>query len=207
MASRRQAAHGAFWGLVERASTQGISFVVVLVLARLLGPENYGLVTLAATIALLGQTMLGETFSQALIQAKTLEPAHVSSLFWMLLGAGLAASLGLALAAGWLAGLFGATDLAPILRALSPLLLLTSLQAVPTALYKRELDFRAIALASTSGTLLGGVVGVGFALRGFGAWSLVANLLAQNAVVTVMIWRRSKFRPAWRYSHPHLRAL
>src|SRR5215468_4164401 len=90
MASRRQAALGTIWGVVERAATQGISFVVVVVLARFLGPQTFGLVTLAATIALFGQTLIGETFSQALIQAKVLDGDHIAAIFWLLLTAGLA---------------------------------------------------------------------------------------------------------------------
>jgi O-antigen/teichoic acid export membrane protein len=207
MASKKQAAKGAFWATVERAATQGISLVVVLILARLLGPENYGMVTLAATIALLGQTLLGETFSQAIIQTKTLEEEHVSSLFWVLFGTGLFAGGALFVAAGGLANLFALPALAPILRALTPLLVLTSLQAIPAALFKRDLDFRALAAASMGGTLLGGAAGVGLAFAGFGLWSLVANLLVQNTLVTAAIWRQSRFRPGFLYSHRHLKEL
>lgn len=207
MASKKQAARGTFWATVERAATQGISLVVVLILARLLGPQNYGVVTLAATVALLGQMLIGETFSQALIQTKRLEPEHGASLFWVLFGAGVVASGIVLITAGDLADLFALPELAPILRALSPLLLLTSLQAVPTALFKRDLNFRALAAASTSGTLLGGAVGVGLAFAGFGAWSLVANLLVQNIAVTAAIWRQSGFRPRLLYSHRHLKDL
>src|SRR5690349_6139886 len=92
MATSKQAARGVFWNTIERVATQGISFIVVLLLARLLGPHSYGLVTLAATVALIGQMLLGETFSQALIQEKNLEPAHISSLFWLLAGLGLLAA-------------------------------------------------------------------------------------------------------------------
>lgn len=207
MASRRQAALGTLWGVIERASTQGISFVVVVVLARYLGPQTFGLVTLAATIALFGQTLIGETFSQALIQAKLLEPEHAAAIFWLLLAA---STLGTALLAGFahqIAAVFSQPGLAPILMALSPLLVLTALQAVPSALFKREMDFRALAVASTSGTLAGGVAGIAMAIGGYGPWSLVANLLVQNIVVTIAIWRRSQFRVARGYSHRHLKEL
>jgi len=207
MATSKQAAHGVFWNTVERIATQGISFVVMLLLARLLGPHSYGLVTLAATVALIGQMLLGESFSQALIQEKNIEPLHISSLFWLLAGLGLLATAGQFAAAPQIARLFGQPDLVPILRTLSPLLLLAALQAVPAALFKRELNFRALATASTTGTLLGGIAGVSLAFAGFGVWSLVANLLVQNSVVSATIWRKSRFSPAFTFSRPHLRAL
>ena len=205
--SQREAATGTFWAMIERAATQGISFIVVLILARLLGPENYGLVTLAATIGLLGQMLLSETFSQALIQQNELQPAHVSSLFWMLLGAGFFAVCIQLFAAGPLSVFFGEPDLAPLLRALSPILLFCALQAVPIALFRRDLDFRSLAAASATGTLMAGAAGVALAYAGFGVWSLVANLLVQSAVVTATIWRRSSFRPGLVFSLPHLREL
>ena len=207
MISRRHAAHGVFWSVVERAATQGISFLVVLVLARLLGPAVYGLVTLAATIALLGQMLLGETFSQVLIQQKELEPAHVSSLFWALLVAGLVAASAQFLLSDELASFFGSPALAPLLRALSPLLVFSALQAVPAALFKRELNFRGLAAASALGTIAGGITGVTLAVLGFGPWSLVANLLTQNALMAASIWRRSGFRPAPVFSVIHFREL
>jgi O-antigen/teichoic acid export membrane protein len=207
MVTKKQTAQGLFWSTVERAATQGISFVVVFLLARLLGPHNYGLVTLAATIALFAQMLLGETFSQALIQEKTLEDEHVSSLFWLLTAFGLLAAAVQFVAADALAAFFGEADVAPILRALCLLPLLTALQAVPSALFRRELKFRVVAAASTSGTLLGGVVGVSLAFAGFGVWSLVANLLTQNVIVTLTMWHKSEFRPKLAFSQPHMRAL
>ena len=193
--------------MAERAATQGVTFAVLLLLARLLGPATYGLVTLAATIALFGQMLLGETFSQALIQEKAIEPAHSSSVFWLLAGLGFLAAAAQFGAADWLAGIFDQRDVAPILKALSPLLLLSGLQAVPTALLRRELNFRAIFTASTSGTVLGGAVAVAMAFAGFGVWSLVANLLIQNTILAATIWRKSGFRPQLSFSKPHLAAL
>ena len=207
MTTSRKAAHGMMWSTIERATTQGISFIVVLLLARLLGPHSYGLVAWAATIALLGQMLLGETFSQALIQERNLVSEHVSSLFWLLFAAGICATAVLFGFADSLSALFAEKSLAPILRALSPLLFLTALQAVPNALFRRQLDFKSIATASTLGTMTGGILGVVLAFSGFGIWSLVANLLAQNLIVTVTVWRKSSFRPQFAFSFPHLRQL
>src|SRR5262245_4688566 len=148
MSDRVRAARGVFWGAVERAATQGISFVVVLVLARLLGPESYGLAALAATVILLGQMLLGETFSEALVQAETLEPAHLSSLFWLLIAVGVAVGGVFFLGADVLAQALGQPDVAPLLRVLAVLPPVAAAQAVPMAMFRRELDFRAIAGSS-----------------------------------------------------------
>ena len=195
------------WSTIERATTQGTSFIVILLLARLLGPHSYGLVAWAATIALLGQMLLGETFSQALIQERNLAPEHTSSLFWLLFAAGIGATAALFGFAYGISALFAEKSLAPILRALSPLLFLTALQAVPNALFRRDLNFKSIATASTFGTMTGGILGVALAFSGFGIWSLVANLLAQNLIVTVTVWRKTSFRPQLNFSFPHLRQL
>lgn len=193
--------------MAERVATQGMTFAVLLILARILGPQNYGLVALAATIALFGQMLLGETFSQALIQEKNIEQAHSASLFWLLAFLGLLAAALQFLAAGWLADFFAQPAVMPILQALSPLLLLSALQAVPVALLRRELNFRAVFAASTTGTLIGGASAVAMALTGFGVWSLVANLLVQSVIVTGSIWLRSTFRPSREFSLSHLSAL
>ena len=199
--------HGLFWSVAERAATQGITLAVLLLLARLLGPHNYGLVTLAATIALFGQMLLGETFSQALIQEKTVERVHSSSVFWLLTVVGFLAALAQFCAAPAIAQAFGQPAVTPILRALSPLLLLSALQAVPTALLRRELNFRAVFSASAAGTFIGGAAAVAMALVGFGIWSLIANLLIQNAILAGTIWRKSGFKPTLEFSQPHLGAL
>src|ERR1700750_869937 len=121
MITRRQTALGLFWSTVERAATQGISFIVVFLLARLLGPHDYGLVALAATIALFGQMLLGETFSQALIQQRALESTHSSSLFWVLAVAGFSVAAVQFVAAPAISEAFGQPGLTPVLRALSVL--------------------------------------------------------------------------------------
>jgi PST family polysaccharide transporter len=207
MALQQRASIGFLWGTAERIAVRGGSFVVAMILARILGPANYGLVILASTIALLGQTLLSETFSEALIQATDIEPQHASSVFWLLTGAGLLATVALLAGADLLAIPFGEPDLAPLLRALSPLLLLAGLQAVPMALFKRDIDFRSLAATATGGTVVGGIVGIGLAFAGAGPWSLIASMLAQAVVATAALWHRSRFRPEWSFSHTHLAEL
>ncbi len=207
MTSQKQATVSTFWGTVERAATQGVSFIVIMVLARLLNKSDFGIVNNAATLTLLGQTLLGESFSEALVQRANLERAHLVSLFWVLLGAGIVACTATFFAAPGLARVFAEPELTAVLRGLSPILLFTALQAVPTAVFRRNFNFRAIAAASTSGTVLGGISGIGMAFAHYGAWSLVGSLLIQNAVITVGIWRQSSFRPEFAFSRRHLAEL
>lgn len=204
MSEQARAARGVFWGALERGATQGISFLVVLVLARLLGPEIYGLAALAATLVLFGQMLLGETFSEAVVQAETLEPAHLSSLFWMLFAAGIVVAAAFFVGADALANLLGQPAAAPLLRALALLPLVSAAQAVPMALFRRALDFRALAASSTTGAVVGAVAGIACAFAGFGVWAFVVNLLAQSVATASLIWVRSSFRPRQLFSRAHL---
>src|SRR5262249_19291945 len=112
MALRRQATLGVFWGLAERVAVQGGSFVVILVLARILGPADFGLVTLAAAIVLFGQTLIGETFSDALIQIHTVDAFHRATVFTLLFSVALLFALVLFAGADVLAGWFALPQLA-----------------------------------------------------------------------------------------------
>jgi PST family polysaccharide transporter len=103
--------------------------------------------------------------------------------------------------------MFDQPGLAPVLRGVSPLPLLTAIQAVPSSLFKRDLDFRALAMASAGGTVLGGAAGVGLALAGFGPWSLVTNLLIQNAAIAGVVWWKSGLRIKLLYSARHMAEL
>ncbi len=195
-------ARGAFWRVVEIASGEGLTFLFTLVLARLLSPEEFGVVAIATTTVLVVQVGLRHGLVEAVIQRPRLSGVEIDTALWANLGLGLLLGGLTALLAGGLARLADKPLLAPILVTLSLLCVLQSLTFLLAGLLRRRLDYRALALRALLAILLSHAVGIALALEGLGAWALVAVQLV-NAVVSLATvgfaagWRpRARFDPA-----------
>ena len=191
-----RAASGALWVSVQNWGNQLVRFAVFLILARLLGPEAFGILTLAAIVTVLGERLIAEGgWSEALIRKRQLHPADLDSVFWFLVGASLAfVGCAVALAAS-AADWFDQPEIALILPWLAWVMPLYAFNVVPRALLQRRFDFRNLAMASLVGTVGGGLTAVALALTGWGIWSLVFYQLVQTSIRTVLIWRVSPWRP------------
>jgi O-antigen/teichoic acid export membrane protein len=198
MAMKARAARGVLWSLLEYGGGEAISFLVFLVLARLVTPADFGLVALAGVYVAFVQTFLVQGFADAVIQRAELNEDHCTTAFWANLAvAALFLLLGIALARP-VAWLFGQPELAGIICWLSPVVLSTALNSIPQALFKRRLRFASFALRALVGIAAGGIVGVAMALNGWGVWSLVGQQLANGMVSVAVIWGTSEWRPGWR---------
>ncbi len=196
----RRVAEGALWATVEVWGVELLQLLVFTVLARLVGPEAYGLVALAMVFVLVPQKLLVQGgWIEALVQRRELAREEVDSVFWLLAGLGLASALLLAAAAPWAAALLDLPELAPLLRVLAICPFLTSLMVVPAGLLQRRLALAPLALRSILGVGLGGVVAVALALAGAGPWALVANEIAWPLAGVVILGLAAGHRPrlAW----------
>ncbi|PAP75959.1 lipopolysaccharide biosynthesis protein [Rubrivirga marina] len=207
MSLRQQAVSGVLWSALEKWGGKLFSLLVFLLLARLLSPEDFGLVALAGVFVTFAQVVVAQGLAEAIIQRDELERGHLETAFWINVATGLAATaLTLLLAKPIAAGL-GTPALEPILRALSPLFLLNSLNAVQTALMRRDLAFRSLAARTIGANIAGGVVGIGMAVAGYGVWSLVGQQLAAKAAEVALLWSMSQWRPGLGPSGRHARDL
>src|SRR5262249_47040734 len=136
-------------------------------------------------------------------QIHTVDAAHRATVFTVLFSAALSFVFVLFAGADVLAAWFSQPQLAPVVRALTPLFLITAIQAVPQAEFRRALNFHSLGIASSGGTLVGGITGIAMALSGFGVWSLVANVMVQNltSCATLLILSRSLPALGFRESH------
>jgi O-antigen/teichoic acid export membrane protein len=200
-----RAAKGALWASVESWSTQLVQFLVVLVLARLVGPEDYGLMAIAMVVVQLSQLLIASAgWSEALIQRRRLDPALCDTVFWMLVASGAALGV-LACLAALAVGVFMAEPrLAQAISALAAIPVLTGLAAVPAALLQRELRFFPLTLRSNLAILLSGTVGIAMAAVGFGIWSLVAYEILLRAIDVAALWTAHRWRPGLNFSRQHL---
>ncbi len=195
MSLKAKALRGVLWNLVEVLGTQGTAFLVFVLLARLLEPAAFGLVALAGTVIMVLTIFVEAGFSTAIVRAEEVTDQKLNTAFWIGVGVALLLVLGLSASAGWVARLYGAPELTPVLRALAWIMLFSSLSAVHTALLVRQLNFRSKALRRLVAVFAGGVAGVVLALLDYGVWALVGKQAVEGLVDCIVVWRTSPWRP------------
>jgi PST family polysaccharide transporter len=204
---RTAVAAGVGWTAAQKWLVRIAGVLTFVVLSRLLSPADIGLVALA--LAFLGVLGVVADLGAAtfLVQTQSWDEETRSTTFWTTLGLSLVASAAVVALAGPLAGLLGESGLAPVIRALAPVLLLNAASGVPSAILQRELRFRELALREMVSAVVACVVGVGLAVAGAGVWALVAQSLAQAFVASVLVWRMSTWRPTRQVSRSALTEL
>jgi O-antigen/teichoic acid export membrane protein len=198
---------GSLWCVLDGWASELANLSVFLVLVRLLGPEEFGLVALATVFTTIATDLFGYSVTQVLVQRPRLHAGLCDTVFVLVvLLAGGATLLFVALAPA-IAALFEAAELSSLLRWLSLGVMLHAISAVPLALLTRELRFDAIAKRSLAMIGGGGTVGIGLAVAGYGPWALVGQALTQAGISAVMLYGATAWRPGRRGSWAHLREI
>lgn len=195
MSVARQFSRGVAWMAIGNWIEQAVNFAVFVTLARLLGARDYGLLAMASVFIVLSEQLVRESLSEYLIASERAEAADLNATFWLLAGLGLLLGLALALIAPFAARAYGEPEVRGVILALAPSVLIVALNAVPVAILRRRLDFRILSLRAIAGVIVGGVVGIGMALNGFGVWSFVGQWLALISTNAVMAWTAVDWRP------------
>jgi PST family polysaccharide transporter len=198
---------GIIWSAVNTWTNNVLTLAVVTLLARLVSPNEFGVVALAGIYIAFGQVFISDTVSEALVQRHLLDRDHLDAAFWMMAALGVLATIAGVSVAPILGMVFSEQAVVPILQVISLRLMLDSLLTVPNALLLRELDFRSFATRSLFANLAGGAVGVGLALAGGGAWALVCQQLVNAAVTLAVVGLKAGWLPRPRFSLAHARDL
>jgi O-antigen/teichoic acid export membrane protein len=207
MSLKQEAIRGVTWSAAQKWGVRLISFFVMLILARLLLPESFGLVAYASVFISFAGIFLDQGFSDAIVQFPNLEREHLDTAFWMSVLTGTVLTIATIAASGLIANAFHEPQLVPVLKWLSLSFILSALNSVQASLLRRNLDFKSLSLRSLISTLTSGVVAVTMAFLGFGVWSLVAKLLVDAAVSVIALWQVSNWRPSLRISGKHWKEL
>ncbi len=207
MSSRQNTLYNFLWRFAERCGAQGVSFVVSLVLARLLAPEVYGTVALVTVFTSILNVFVDSGFGNALIQKKDADDLDFSTVFYFNIAVcGLLYILMFA-AAPWIAGFYQDLSLIPVIRALSLTLVISGVKNVQQAYVSRTMQFKRFFFATLGGTVGAAVIGIALAYRGFGVWALTAQQLFNTAIDTIILWITVKWRPKRQFSLKRLRGL
>ena len=203
MKLREDAIRATTWTAIQNWGSQGIGVATFVILARLLPPESFGLVAYAGVLFGFSLILVNGGFPQALVQREDLAPEHLDTAFWSNAGVAVALMSAVLLSADTLAGWMGDPEMAPLMRWLSPSLVLGALSGTQQAVLRRRLQMRPLALRATVASALGGLVGIGMAVSGYGVWSLVGQNLANAGIGVVVLWTSSEWRPHLRFSRSH----
>lgn len=191
---------GTIWSTLERFSVQGIQFVVMIIMARLLTPEDYGLVGMLAIFIAVAQSFVDSGFSSALIRKQDRSEVDNSTVFYFNIGVGIFFYLLIYIAAPWIAEFYKQPILIPLTRVIGLSVILNSLVVVQRALLTIKIDFKTQATASFIGSIIAGALGIWMAYNGFGVWAIVYQQLTNLAIITLLLWYLSHWKPIWAYS-------
>jgi PST family polysaccharide transporter len=204
---RQKTIAGVGWTTLAQIGRQGLQFVISIVLARLLVPQDFGLVGMI-TIFTNFATLFSELgFTGALIQRPTIEERHYSSIFWLNLFMGVVLTILLMLAAPFIAAIYDEPRLTLLTMLIAMNFSIGSLNIVQRAILSRAMNFRALALIEISAVLAAGLIAVILALAGCGVWSLAWQMLAISAFMAMIMWRVANWRPRFLFEWSAVREL
>lgn len=207
MTLQQKAIKGVVWTALQNWGGQALFFVTFLILARLLGPAAFGLVSMANVFIHFVQALLGQSFADAIVQRKDLEPEHLDTAFWSNVAIGVVLFVIGLISAPWIAAAFRQPELTPIIRYLSFSVVLNALSSTHQAILRRQLNFKDLAIRQLAGQTAGCAVAITLALSGFGVWSIVNQQLVSNLVGAILLWRMVDWLPRFRFSRQHFRDL
>lgn len=192
--------NGVVWSFIERFSVQGVVFVLDLIIARLIGPDNYGLIAMLAIFMSVSQVFIDGGFSSALIQRKERSEADYSTVFYINIIISLITYGLLFIAAPYIANFYNQPVLSPITRVYSLNLVINSLVAVNKTKLTIDVDFKTQSKISFYSAVLSGIVGVTLAFLGYGVWSLVVQALVLAGLNVVLSFYYVRWFPRERFS-------
>ncbi len=177
---------GIKWGVVDKGANIFIQFFVGIILARLLPPEDFGLIGLAMIIVGFSQIFVNLGFGPALIQRQIINEKHIQACFTISGLAGMCVAALVFLSAFPLANILGDIQVAPIIRVLSVIFIFNGLEIPSISLLRKWLNFRLIFYVNITKLFFYGFVTISLALNDFGVWSLVFGNIVSNFLSLIL---------------------
>lgn len=197
---KNKAFKGTLWSAVERFSVQGVLFIIMIIMARLLTPHDYGLVGMITIFIAISTSLVDGGFSQALVRKQIGNEVDYNTAFYFNIVIGGLLYVILYLTAPIIARFYNEPMLIPLTRAICIIIVLNSFAVVQRAILLINIDFKTQAKASIIATVISGGIGITMAYTGYGVWAIVAQQLSNSATNVVILWILSHWRPKVIYS-------
>lgn len=205
--SKKRAVSATLWSAAEIVLRQGVQFVVAIFLARLITPEEFGIVALLYLFMGLGLTFADGGFSSALIQRQDITHVDESTVFWFNILIALVVALILWSLAPAIAQFYDVKVLEPLTRIMSLNIPLGALGSIHQTVLTKRLEFSTLLQVGAISVLFSGSVAVVLAWQGYGVWALAAHILATTAATSTLLWIFSGWRPGIIFSSHSVRRL
>lgn len=204
---KNSVASGLFWSYGERIFAQLVSLVVSIILARLLSPENYGVISIVMIFITFCDAIVTGGFGNAIVQKKDADELDVNTMLCCSLSVSALLYAILYFTAPFIAKFYEADIICPLLRVLGLRLLIFGVNSIQHAWIQKQMQFRKFFIASSFGTVLSAVAGISLAFLGAGPWALVAQYLTDSFLDTVILLFTNSWRPKLQFSWERARSL
>ena len=195
------------WRFAERCGAQLVTFIVSIVLARILDPKDYGTIALVTVFTTILQVFVDSGLGAALIQKKNADDLDFSSVFYFNFIVCIILYVGMFIAAPYIALFYKDTTLTPVIRVISLTIVISGVKGIQQAYVSKNMLFKRFFFSTIGGTIFSAVLGIAMAYMGYGVWALVAQQLSNTAIDTLILWLTVKWRPKKMFSYERLKGL
>ncbi len=197
---KEKALRGVSWSFIDNILNSGITFLVGIVLANLLTPEEFGVIGLTAIFIAISNSIIDSGFSNALIRKTDAKRIDYNTVFYFNLIVSIILYTVLFLSAPAISSFFEEPQLIAILKVIGLVLIINALSIVHRTLLVKKVDFKTQAKVSLIASVSSGIIGIGMAVMGYGVWSIVGQQVSRQLFYTCFLWFYNSWHPAWEYS-------
>lgn len=205
--SKNKVISSLIWKFLERGGVQGVQFVLSIILARLVTPEDYGVIAILLVFIQIATVFIQSGFNTALIQKKESDDLDFSSIFYLSLFVAGILYVILFFASPFVAKFYKSETLTQLLRVISLTLFFGAVNSVQNAYVSKTMQFRRFFFSSMGAVIGSGIVGIVMAYKGFGVWALVFQQLVKDFLICVILWFTVKWRPKFIFSFTRIKSL
>ena len=202
---RNKTIKGVGWSAADVFLPQGMTFIVGLVLARLLSPEEYGLIGICMIFNTVLNGIVDSGFSSAIIRKKDVTNADYNTMFITNMVISIVLYLILFISTPWISIFFAREELSVLIRVMGCVIIINALSITQITNLTKKIDFKTKTKASLISALLSGVIGIVMAYSGFGVWALVAQIVSKQALMTICLWMFNRWWPDFTFSRDSFR--
>lgn len=192
--------NGTVWSAADAFLGQGVTFIVGIILARLLSPDEYGLIGICLIFNTILNGIVDSGFSNALIRKKDVNDDEYNTMFLTNLAISLFLYVLLFVSAPFISTFFNRPELSSLIRVTGLVLFFNALSLTHTTILTKRIDFKTKTKASVAGAVISGVIGIGMAYTGFGVWALVGQMISKQITYTLVLWTLVKWFPKLNFS-------